>query len=195
MSARARRECAHFSVFYRPGSPAEAALDAICADQEACYARVAAALGVEMEKKIRLCLCDSRAALAAETGCPPANALTLDVDLIHAVYGPDSKYEGPHEVAHILSYQIAIPESLFLREGLAMHFDGAWHGEKNDQAAARILREHPEISLPALMDNAAFEALPDGITYPLAGAFATSYIEEHGMDAYLALYRSGKRAR
>ena len=185
------KRSAHFSFFYHPGSPTEAALDEIRADQEACYARVSAALGVEMVRPIRLFLCDSRSELAAETGCPPANALTFDYDLIYAVYGPESKYAGPHEVAHILSYQIATPESLFLREGLAMHFDGAWHGEENERAAARILRARPEGFILDMLDNAAFAALPDEITYPLAGAFASFLIEKCGMDAYLAFYRSG----
>ena len=144
-----------------------------------------------MSRPIRLYLCDSRAELTAETGCPPANALTLHYDLVYAVYGPETKYQGPHEVAHILSYQIAIPESLFLREGFAMHFDGAWHGEENERAAARILRAHPEKFILDLLDNAAFAALPDEITYPLAGAFASLLIEKCGMDAYLAFYRSG----
>lgn len=185
------KRSAHFSFFYHPGSPAEAALTEIRADQEACYAHVSAALGVEMDRPIRLCLCDSRAELAAETGCPPANALTFDYGLIYAVYGPESRYAGPHEAAHILSYQIAVPASLFVREGLAMHFDGAWRGEENGAAAARILRAHPEISVPDLSDNAAFGALPDETAYPLAGAFASFLIEKYGMDAYLAFYRAG----
>ena len=70
--------------------------------------------------------------------------MTLNLDLIYGVYGSESMYEESHEVAHILSYQITIPESLFLREGLAMYFDGVGIG-KNDRAAARIQPEHPEI--------------------------------------------------
>ena len=88
------------------------------------------------------------------------------------------------------SYQIAIPDSVFLKEGFAMHFDKCYHGRENTQIAREWFESNELFSITSLIDNKNFWQLPEEISYPLAGAFAFWIIGRYGMTKYLEIYRN-----
>ena len=185
------KETPHYRLFYRPGSYAEAHIREIARWQEECYARIAGTLGVEMDRKIRMYMCGSREEAAAETGFPPSNGMTLDYDLVYAVVTEEIRCLGPHEDAHLLSFRIAVPESVFLREGIAMFFDGAYNGKDNVLAAKEWAAAHPGDNILRLLDNGRFYELPEEVSYPLSGAFTGWIIRRYGMEKYREFFRSG----
>ena len=184
------RETEHYLLYCRPESLAEEHLEEIGDWQEKCYTRISKALGVTMDKKIRLYLCTSREEVEKETGCPPCNGMCLDYDLIFAVYNQETQCLGPHEDAHLLSFQIAVPESVFLREGLAMYFDKAYHGKENRAYAAEWVKENTGVNVFSYLDNDQFYSLPEEVSYPLAGALTEWLIDRYGMESYKEFFRT-----
>ncbi|MBE5782252.1 MAG: hypothetical protein E7329_02930 [Clostridiales bacterium] len=180
----------HYSLFYHPNSIAEMNLSQIIAWQEKCYQRLSNELGLILNRPIRMYLCNSPDEIAQITGCPPCNGMTFDYDLIYAVYNETTRCLGPHEDAHIFSYQIAIPNSFFLREGFAMYFDKSYHGRDNTEIAKDWFKSNKSFSITSLIDNRIFWQLPEEISYPLAGAFAQWIIQHYGMPVYLEIYRN-----
>ena len=53
----------------------------------------------------------------------PCNGFANPPNETYAVYNEKVKYIGYYEDAHIISYILNKPQSVFLREGLAMYFD------------------------------------------------------------------------
>ena len=184
-------ETPHYRLFYHPGSYAGVHIREIAEWQENCYARIFGELGVEMDRKIRMYMCDSREEVAEETGCPPANGMTLDYDLVYAVVNEEIRCLGPHEDAHLLSFRIAVPESVFLREGIAMYFDGEYNGKENTRAAKEFALENPQYDIFRLLDNDRFYDLPEEVSYPLSGAFTGWIIRKFGMERWKEFFRSG----
>ena len=180
----------HYSLFYHPESVAERNLYWIVEWQEKCYQRLSCELNMLLKSPIRMYLCNSADEISQLTGCPPCNGMTFDYDLIYAVYNETTQCLGPHEDAHIFSYQIAIPESCFLREGFAMYFDKDYHGKDNAEIAKDWLAVNRSFSITGLIDNEAFWQLPEEIGYPLAGAFAQWIIQRYGITKYLEIYRN-----
>ena len=185
------KETGHYRLFYHPGSYAGEHIREIAGWQENCYARISGELGVEMDRKIRMYMCDSREEVAEETGCPPANGMTLDYDLVYAVVNKEIRCLGPHEDAHLLSFRIAVPESVFLREGIAMYFDGEYNGKENARAAKEWALENPRYNIFRLLDNDCFYELPEEVSYPLSGAFTGWIIRKFGMERWKEFFRSG----
>ena len=74
------------------------------------------------------------------------------------------------------------------------HFDGSYHGRKNEEIVREWLKSQPDFKLSVLLDNRRFEQLPEEISYPLAGAFAAWFIEKYTIDGYLEFYRSHAQA-
>lgn len=188
------KETGHYRLFYHPGSYAGEHIREIAGWQENCYARISGELGVEMDRKIRMYLCDSREEVAAETGCPPANGMTLDYDLVYAVVNGETMCLGPHKDAHLLSFRIAVPESVFLREGIAMYFDREYNGKDNFRAAQEWAEKNPDCSIFRFLDNDRFYELPEEISYPLSGAFTAWMIRKYGMERYQEFFRYGDPA-
>lgn len=180
----------HYSLFYHPGSIAERNLFQITEWQEKCYQRLSNELGLILNRPIRMYLCNSADEISQITGCPPCNGMTFDYDLIYAVYNETIHCLGPHEDAHIFSYQFAIPDSFFLREGFAMYFDKNYHGRDNTEVAKDWFKSNKSFSITTLIDNRTFWKLPEEISYPLAGAFAQWIIQRYGMPTYLEIYRN-----
>ena len=116
--------------------------------------------------------------------------MTFDYDLIYAAYNESVHCLGPHEDAHIFSYQIAIPDSFFLREGFAMYFDEQYQGKPNIEISKEWFQRNTSFSITSLLDNKLFWKLPENISYPLAGSFASWIIETYGMATYLEIYRN-----
>ena len=183
-------ETEHYLIYCHPESFAEEHLEEIENWQEKCYDRISKTLGVTLDKKIRLYLCASREETETETGCPPCNGMCLDYDLIFAVYNQEIQCLGPHEDAHLLSFQIAVPASVFLREGLAMYFDEAYHGKANRAYAAEWARENAGMNVFGYLDNEQFYSLPEEVSYPLAGALTRWLIDRYGMERYKEFFRT-----
>ncbi len=180
----------HYSLFYHTDSMAEKKRFQIVEWQEKCYQRLSGELDMFLKHPIRMYLCDSADEISQITGCHPCNGMTFDYDLIYAVYNETTQCLGPHEDAHIFSYQIAIPDSFFLREGFAMYFDKSYHGRDNTEIAKEWFELNKLFSITSLIDNKNFWQLSEGISYPLAGAFAFWIIRRYGMQKYLELYRN-----
>lgn len=178
-------ESEHYIFYAHSGSYAEMHFHEIACIQERCFSEICTYTGVAFAKRIRYYLCDSRVEIGVLTCGEPCNACTYDYDLIYAVYNHSVQCIGYHEDAHLISYAIAIPDSIFLREGFAMMFDGMWHGVKNSDIVANIGKH----SISKLFDNDYFYALPEDITYPLAGAFTEFLVERYGMKNYLSFYK------
>ena len=184
------RETEHYLLYCHPGSLAEEHLEEIGIWQEKSYGRISEALGVTMNKKIRMYLCTDREEIAEETGCPPCNGMCFDYDLIYAVYNQEMKCLGPHEDAHLLSFRIAVPESQFLREGLAMYFDGAYHGKSNREYASEWAQKNTGVNVFSYLDNEKFYSMKEEVSYPLAGALTQWLIDRFGMDCYKEFFRT-----
>lgn len=180
----------HYFLFYHPDSVAEKRIEQISEWQEQCYQRLSQTLEMCLSHPIRMYLCESAEELAHSTGCPPCNGMTFDYDLIYAVYNDQIQCLGPHEDAHIFSYQIAIPESAFLKEGFAMYFDESYHGRNNNEIAKEWLKSKESFSITSLIDNDVFLQFPEEIAYPLAGAFTAWIIQKYGIQKYLEVYRN-----
>ena len=183
-------ETNHYRLYYHPGSYAEKHIYEIKSWQEECYLLISKTLKVTMDRKIRMYLCMSREEIAKETGCPACNAMTFDYDMVFSVVNDAFQCLGPHEDAHILSYQIAVPESVFLKEGIAMYFDKQYHGKSNIDAAKQWAFHSDAVNVCEYLDNDMFYRLPEEVSYPLAGAFAEWLIFRYGMDAFLVFYKS-----
>jgi len=181
----------HYSIFYHPDSTAEKELIHIVEWQEKCFQKLSYELDMTLDHPIRMYLCDSPEEIAQTTGCPACNGMTFDYDLIYAVYNESVRCLGPHEDAHLFSYQIAIPESFFLREGFAMYFDECYHGRHNAEIAKEWFQSKKSFSITSLIDNRVFRLLPENISYPLAGAFVSWIIQSYGITKYLEVYRNG----
>ena len=180
----------HYILFYHSGSIAEKDILQIAEWQECCYQRLSRELDMALNQPTRMYLCDSANEIAHITGCPPSNGMTFDYDLIYAVYNDKIHCLGPHEDAHIFSYQIALPTSFFLREGFAMYFDESYHGKRNIEITNNWLNSNKSFSVTSLMDNKVFHSLPEEITYPLAGAFTEWIVQQYGISKYLEIYRN-----
>lgn len=180
----------HYTFFVHPNSVAEMNIDTIMEWQEKCYQRISEELNIDLNGRIRMYLCTSPEEISQITGCPPCNGMTFDYDLIYAVYNEQIHCLGPHEDAHLFSYQIAVPQSLFLKEGFAMYFDGCYHGRRNQDVAKEWYRTRTKFSITSLKENCLFLQLPENISYPMAGAFTAWLIQKFGVEKYLKFYRS-----
>ena len=185
-------ESEHYIFHYRPGSAAGHDLKRIRDCQESCFAKIAEALHVVFPGKIHYWLCDTPEEVGRIYGDnEPCNGFASVPDQVYAVYNDDIHCIGPHEDAHLISYQIHRPDSAFVREGLAMYFDETWWGRPNEDWVKEF---HSEAGLPDIRDlfsDEVFHQYSDAVTYPVAGALTRYLITTYGMDAYLQFYRSG----
>ena len=84
----------------------------------------------------------------------PCNGFASPPDSIYAVYNEEVKCIGPHEDAHLISYTINRPKSMFIREGLAMFFDKFWWGKTNEDWVKSFLHDNRYIDInQLLLDN------------------------------------------
>jgi hypothetical protein len=105
------------------------------------------------------------------------NAIVIGGE-VHSIWATDR-----HEVVHVLAPAWGDPPAL-LGEGLAVYISGAWQGQPV-RAAAAAVRAPP---LGAILETGAFRALPDEVSYPVAGAFVEWIVAAHGKEALRRLY-------
>ena len=184
----------HYNFHYHTNTLAEKEMEKIADHQETGFSYICDCLNVNFKEKIEYWLCRD----AGEVGAileekfgdnSPCNGCCISETEILAVYNEKVKCIGLHEDAHLVSYKISIPESVFLREGLAMYFDRVWWGIDNQAWAVYYLKNQMCPSICTLLDNDSFYEQKDHITYPIAGAFTLYLVTRYGKEKYLDFYK------
>ena len=185
------KESKHYTFHYTPGSVAERDIREICTCQETCFVKITGALHVSFPMKIHYWLCDSPEDVGRFYGDDePCNGFARYPDTVYAVYNEDIKCIGAHEDAHLIARIIALPESRFLKEGLAMYFDETWWGEANERWVKRYQEENQLPEIKELFADSCFSRIDCSITYPIAGAFTKFLIARYGQPKYIEIYKS-----
>lgn len=185
-------ESEHYIFHFKSGSAAQRDLQLIRDCQEACFKKITDALHVIFPGKIHYWLCNTPEEVGHIYGDnEPCNGFASSPDRVYAVYNDDIKCIGPHEDAHLISYQLHRPDSAFVREGLAMYFDETWWGRPNREWVQEFKREAKLPDISALYSNEIFFRYSDALTYPIAGALTDYLITTYGIAAYLQFYCSG----
>lgn len=181
----------HYDFYFFRESVAERDINSIAKLQEDCYKKICEVLNIKPEIRIQYYLINNRELVGEIYGDnEPCNGFAKPPNEIYAVYNDDIKCVGYHEDAHILSYTINIPNSFFIKEGLAMYFDKSWGIKTNEEWVRHLLIGNKYINLRELFDNSFFMINADSITYPIAGAFTRFLIDTFGIEKYLLLYKA-----
>jgi len=183
------RKSEHYIFYFPSESLAAEKIVAIERLQEDCYAEITKALGVTMPWPICYFLCSSREEVGREYGDGvPINAFAREPNLIYATYNKTIKCIGPHEDAHLISYQLAKPPWRWLREGLAMHFDKTQNSIplKVWVGVAAQLGVLPEAD--TLWCDKDFDKLNELMSYPLVGFLTEEIVKMRGLEEYRAFY-------
>lgn len=176
----------HYRYYCKPGSLADREIEKIRLVQEDSYGRIVRFLEAEPDFLIRYILCESSEEVGRAYGDDePCNGFADLPDTVFAVYSEGVKCIGPHEDMHLMAALRARPESVFLREGLAMYMDETWWGRANALWVKEMLDQQKYPGIAELFDNEQFWKYPDEITYPLAGAFTLWLVEQLGRKTYL----------
>lgn len=185
------RETEHYVLRYAAGSLAEREIEAIVSLQERAYERLVDLFGFEMPQRIEYLLTDSPEAnvqalseLFHMEPCP-ANGLSIGPNYVLGAYCDEAKAVGAHEVAHLFSYQLCMPRTELLSEGLAMYADGSFWGKPNEDWVREFLRKDAYVSVRELASDERFYAYPSEITYPIAGAFVGFLLERLDKERFL----------
>lgn len=182
----------HYVFHFDSGSFAEAEIHQIAETQEQAFAQICTTLQLQYPDRIHYYFTDSPSEIGAAiwgkdiscNGCAICGQ-----NKIYAVYSPGVRCIGPHEDAHLISYLLNFPESDFLVEGLAMHFDRLWWGIPNEIWASFYISKEPGLHISRLLDNHVFAEYDCTVTYPIAGAFTSFLIQKYGIGTYLTLYQ------
>lgn len=185
------KRTSHFVFRFAAGSPAEKEIDAIADEQERCYSDLVNLFGFAMPTKIEYFLLNSsekngdilRELTGMEQG--PINGFSIGPNYVFAAYCEEVKCIGHHEVTHLFSYQLCMPKSQFLSEGLAVFSDGAWRNKSNAEWVCTFLEKGTYVSVFQLASDEGFFAYPTEITYPISGAFTEFLIQRLGTDRFL----------
>lgn len=183
-------ESEHYTFHYPAGSKATEDIAILAASQEACFCHITEVLKTKPSFKIHYWLCSTPEAVGQIYGDnEPCNGFACEPDRIYAVYNEEVQCVGPHEDAHLISYLLSVPNSGFLREGLAMFFDKTWWNRPNDEWTAAFLEGGTLPPLASLLQDDFFYSQDCSLTYPIAGSFTKYLMERFGMDSYLRFYR------
>ncbi len=184
-------ETAHYIFRFHENSIAEKEIRHITDTQEACFTRITRQLGIPFPMKIEYFLCDTPDEVGEHYGDgEPCNGFARMPHQVYAVYNEKVRCIGPHEDTHLISYQINRPPSCFLREGLAMYFDGVWWGLSNDLWSKYYLEEGHFPAIQNLLEDDFFFSLPCEYTYPIAGSFAAWIFSAYSQETYMDIYRA-----
>lgn len=179
----------HYDFHFIAGSTAEKDILNIANIQEICFKEICDFLCVSPTFKIQYFLLETPEFVGKIYGDnEPCNGFANLPDIVYAVYNEEVKCIGYHEDTHILSNLLNWPNSLFLREGLAMYFDKTWWGVPNEEWVKLFIHKDNYLPITKLINNNYFKENSDEITYPISGAFTKYLIERHGRDLYISLY-------
>ncbi len=180
----------HYAFHYKPGSFAEKNICAIAEEQERCFQKITALLGIPFCDTIRYVLTDSpeengRISEELFGEYDPGNGFAIGPNNVFAVYSETIRCVGAHEDTHLISYAYCDPSCAFLNEGLAMYMDGEWWGKPNAEWVKAFLDNGSYRSVFELTDDEAFWNTPCEISYPIAGAFTAYLTDRLGAAAFL----------
>lgn len=184
-------ETEHYVFRFTPGSLAGREIEAIAAEQERAYARLADLFGFELPQKVEYLLTDAPEengqALSELFGMEPCpnNGLSIGPNYVLGAYCDEVRAIGAHEVAHLFSYQLCMPRCELLSEGLAMYADGSFWGKPNEAWVRGFLKNGSYVSVRELQADEGFYEHPSEITYPIAGAFIGFLIKKLGTKRFL----------
>lgn len=180
----------NYIFHYIKDSLGEKDIENIINIQEQCNKHISKVLKVSMKGKIKYFLCNSREEVGVSYGDnEPCSGFSRMPNEIWAVYNEKNKCIGYHEDAHIISYNtLGVPESAFIREGLAMYFDRVWFGIDNNFWVHEYLKRNKYVSITDLINNKEFSKYSDILTYPIAGAFTEYLISLFGIERFKGFY-------
>ena len=190
-SAWITEESTHYVFHAAKGSIAMDEIAHIIEIQETCFHIIAATFGNEPTLRIQYHLYPTRVDVGMAYGDnEPANGFNRLPDEVHAVYNAEIKCIGFHEDAHLISYHLfGRPKTMFVREGLAMHFDAFWHGISNQVWAEYFYRKNPSLKITDWMRNETFVSEDMNMTYPVSGAFCSYLINVYGINKFIEMFK------
>ncbi len=156
---------------------------------EEAYAKIRAWFGGAPDQPIRFVVwADQDEATAA--GMPTLGFARPRLDLVHCLV---NQTVG-HEMAHVIGYAAVHPVNAtgLINEGTAVYLDQTGRDRmavaEAALAAARADTSAvlPPFSVRALWDD--WSLAPDGVSYPLAGAWVARLVEKGGKDRFLQFY-------
>lgn len=190
MSNWSTKESEHYIFHYHKSSIAENMIDEIIDTQEHCFNHICTVLDADFKFKIKYYLCDSAKEVGSFYGDDePCNDFAKKPNEIFAVVNEEVQCIGYHEDCHVISYSIAIPPQVFIREGLEMYFDKQHFGINNLNWVSYFIAKNKYISISSLISNDEFYKNPWNITYPIAGVFTDYVISVYGIEKYLEFYK------
>ena len=183
----------HFTIRYRPGSRAAAALDRIAIMAERDFERITKALDVKPEGGLELHIYDDVAELLAVTKTK-GNAGFASGNTIHIPYDDDQTRF--HEMVHIVAYRLpksgAESRSLFFAEGLANALLEFVHGVHVHAVAAHYKKAGRLPPLAEMADAPDFYAWmakhPDLNAYDIAGSWMRYLLDTFGVEKVKKYY-------
>ncbi|MFP4443521.1 MAG: hypothetical protein ACLFST_10400 [Spirochaetia bacterium] len=190
------KETANYLFHYRAGSFAEVNIEAISSKQEYCRQYILQVLNVQPDLRIKYYLFDNAEEVGNAYGdSDSCSGFCRVPDSVYAVFSPSLQCTGFHEDAHLLSYAaLGRPEPAFIREGLAMFFDRTWHGFANIAWTKLYLDTGVLDGVDQLHRDEAFFDIPDGLSYPAAGAYTEFLISLYGIETYKLFYAAWNTA-
>lgn len=121
---------------------------------------------------------------------------------IYMVYNDDIQPIGPHELVHILTNKLGMPNYVF-NEGLAEYFEDFWKAKidgkmetlRHNDWAKRFLSDNTYISITDIFDDSKFWELDNNavFSYPESGSFIKYLVRKYGIDRVMLSY--GRLAR
>lgn len=183
----------HFTIRYRPGSRAGAAVDRVAAMAERELARILDALEMKPEAGFELHLYDDIAELIAVTRTRGTGGFSAG-NAAHLAYDDDQTrfHEMVHLVAHRLPKTGPETRNLFFAEGLSNAILEYVHGVHVHAVAAF---EAKRASLPAVAEMTGapdfykwMEKRPDLNAYDVAGSYFRFLLDTHGVDKVVRYY-------
>jgi len=179
----------HYNFNFAKDSLAETDIEIIKNIQEKCYKEITSFLDVNPTFKINYFLLETPELVGKIYGDnDPCNGFANPPDEIYAVYNDKVKCIGYHEDAHLISYILNKPHSIFLREGLAMYFDKVWWNKSNDEWVRIFLKSDRYLNINNLIQNDFFLNHSDEVTYPISGAFVKYLINRYGKERFISVY-------
>jgi len=181
-------ESENYIFFYTEDNIIKPELERIAKIQEDIFDFVSDFLGVEYTKKIEYYLYPSREEFRVFAGGYVGESEEIHwlCEMCGTHYCTNWKGD-PHEITHILSFEIGLPSTL-LMEGLAVYVSDVYFGEESC-SRSKILLENDAIVLPSdLVTSFDFREHDPVVSYNVAGSFAAFMIETYGIERFLRLY-------
>lgn len=183
----------HYIFHFNEGSQAEQDITSIANYQEACFRHITNCLGIFPNEKIHYYFFNSREEVGREIERRfgdyfPSNGCAISKSEIWAVYNETIHCLGCHEDTHVISYQLCMPQSAFLAEGLACCMAQIWWGISNNAWTAYYIENNTCPSIVSLFVDDEFDRVSDLVTYPVAGAFVQYLLQRYGAKDFLRFY-------